>query len=74
MTGVNILKPNKENLNLFLIIGALFFILGILDLKLVIRSFLYIIEVILNLPFGVIWSPSLFLTPIPLLPIEHFIL
>ena len=31
MTGVNLLKPNKENLNLFLVLGALFFSLGIFD-------------------------------------------
>jgi general L-amino acid transport system permease protein len=31
MTSVNFLKPNKDNLNLFLIIGALFFSLGIID-------------------------------------------
>ena len=31
MTNVNILKPTKENLNLFLVVGALFFALGILD-------------------------------------------
>ena len=31
MTSVNLLKPNKENLNLFLILGALFFSLGIFD-------------------------------------------
>ena len=28
MTNVNILKPNKENLNLFLVLGTLFFFLG----------------------------------------------
>jgi general L-amino acid transport system permease protein len=31
MTSVNFLKPNKDNLNLFLVIGALFFSLGIID-------------------------------------------
>ena len=31
MTSVNFLKPNKDNLNLFLIVGALFFSLGIID-------------------------------------------
>ena len=31
MTGVNLLKPNKENINLFLLLGALFFGLGIFD-------------------------------------------
>ena len=31
MTNVNILKPNKENLNLFIIIGTFFFGLGIFD-------------------------------------------
>ena len=31
MNNVNILKPNKENLNLFLFFGALFFLLGIFD-------------------------------------------
>ena len=31
MNSLNLLKPNKENLNLFLILGTLFFILGILD-------------------------------------------
>ena len=31
MTNANILKPNKENLNLFLVLGALFFFLGIID-------------------------------------------
>ena len=34
MTSVNLLKPNKENLNLFLVIGALFFALGIFDFSL----------------------------------------
>jgi hypothetical protein len=28
MTSVNFLKPNKDNLNLFLVVGALFFSLG----------------------------------------------
>ena len=31
MTNMNFLKPNKKNLNLFLILGALFFSLGIID-------------------------------------------
>ena len=31
MINVNLLKPNKKNLNLFLFIGALFFTLGIVD-------------------------------------------
>ena len=31
MIDVNLLKPNKKNLNLFLVIGALFFTLGIAD-------------------------------------------
>ena len=31
MNNVNFLKPNKENLNLFLVIGTLFFFLGIID-------------------------------------------
>ena len=31
MTSVNFLKPNKDNLNLFLVIGSLFFSLGIID-------------------------------------------
>ena len=31
MNNLNLLKPNKENLNLFLVIGFLFFGLGILD-------------------------------------------
>ena len=31
MNNVNFLKPNKENLNLFLVLGALFFALGIFD-------------------------------------------
>ena len=31
MTNINFLKPNKENLNLFLVLGALFFSLGIFD-------------------------------------------
>ena len=31
MKSVNFLKPNKENLNLFLVFGALFFTLGITD-------------------------------------------
>ena len=31
MSKVNLLKPNKENINLFLGLGVLFFTLGILD-------------------------------------------
>ena len=31
MNNVNFLKPNKENLNLFLFLGSLFFALGIFD-------------------------------------------
>ena len=31
MISVNLSKPNKENLNLFLILGILFFSLGIFD-------------------------------------------
>ncbi len=31
MNNVNFLKPNKENLNLYLVLGALFFTLGIVD-------------------------------------------
>ena len=31
MNNVNFLKPNKEKLNLFLVIGTLFFVLGIID-------------------------------------------
>ena len=31
MSNVNLLKPNKENINLFLVLGVLFFTLGILD-------------------------------------------
>ena len=31
MSNVNFLKPNKENLNLFLVLGSLFFTLGIVD-------------------------------------------
>jgi general L-amino acid transport system permease protein len=31
MTSVNFLKPNKDNLNLYLVLGALFFTLGIVD-------------------------------------------
>ena len=34
MTSVNFLKPNKDNLNLFLVVGALFFSLGIIDFSL----------------------------------------
>jgi len=34
MNNVDLLKPNKENLNLFLILGALFFILGLADFSL----------------------------------------
>ena len=31
MSKVNLLKPNRENINLFLALGVLFFSLGILD-------------------------------------------
>ena len=31
MNNMNLLKPNNENLNLFLVLGSLFFTLGILD-------------------------------------------
>ena len=31
MNNLNFLKPNRENLNLFLVFGTLFFVLGILD-------------------------------------------
>ena len=31
MNNVNLLKPNKVNLNLFLLLGSLFFTLGIFD-------------------------------------------
>ena len=31
MNKMNLLKPNKENLNLNLFLGALFFVLGIFD-------------------------------------------
>jgi general L-amino acid transport system permease protein len=31
MNNVNFLKPNKENLNLFLVLGLYFFALGIFD-------------------------------------------
>ena len=31
MNNVNFLKPNKENLNLYLVLRALFFTLGIVD-------------------------------------------
>ena len=31
MTGINILKPNKKNLTFFLVLGTLFFALGIFD-------------------------------------------
>ena len=31
MNNVNILKPNKENLNLFLVLGSIFFALGLFD-------------------------------------------
>jgi hypothetical protein len=32
MNNVNFLKPNKENLNLYLVLGALFFTLGIVEI------------------------------------------
>ena len=31
MSNVNFLKPNKENLNLFLFLGSIFFVLGLID-------------------------------------------
>ena len=31
MSNINFLKPNRENLNLFLIFGSLFFALGLID-------------------------------------------
>jgi len=31
MSNVNLLKPNKENLNLFLVLGVIFFALGLID-------------------------------------------
>ena len=31
MNNINLLKPNKKNLNLFLVLGLLFFSLGIFD-------------------------------------------
>ena len=31
MSNINFLKPNRENLNLFLIFGSLFFVLGLID-------------------------------------------
>ena len=31
MTGINLLKPNKENINLFLVLGTLLFTFGIFD-------------------------------------------
>ena len=31
MSGIKLLKPNKENLSLFLILGVSFFALGIFD-------------------------------------------
>ena len=34
MNKVKLLKPNKENLNLFLVLGVLFFALGIFDFSL----------------------------------------
>ena len=34
MNDINLLKPNKENLNLFLLLGSLFFALGIVDFSL----------------------------------------
>ena len=34
MNNINILKPNKKNLNLFLVLGSLFFVLGIFDFSL----------------------------------------
>ena len=34
MNNINLLKPNKENLNLFLLFGSVFFVLGIFDFSL----------------------------------------
>ena len=34
MNNINILKPNKKNLYLFLVLGSLFFVLGIFDFSL----------------------------------------
>ena len=31
MNNVNLLKPNKENLNLFLFLGSIFFALGLIE-------------------------------------------
>ena len=31
MSNINFLKPNKENLNLFLFLGVIFFALGLID-------------------------------------------
>ena len=31
MSNINFLKPNRENLNLFLILGSAFFLLGLFD-------------------------------------------
>ena len=31
MSNINFLKPNRKNLNLFLILGSLFFALGLID-------------------------------------------
>ena len=31
MSNVSLLKPNKENLNLFLVLGVIFFSLGLID-------------------------------------------
>ena len=31
MSNINFLKPNRENLNLFLILGSLFFALWLID-------------------------------------------
>ena len=31
MSSVNFLKPNKKNLNLFLVFGSIFFLLGLFD-------------------------------------------
>ena len=31
MSNINFLKPNKKNINLFLVLGSLFFMLGIFD-------------------------------------------
>ena len=34
MSNINFLKPNKENLNLFLVLGSVFFTFGLVDFSL----------------------------------------